>query len=100
MAYEDPIEARTPIKRVHSGDCICTDCESVRTDAARYRWLKKQVRIIDEDGGWASYFRLPMIACHNDSPNARYTLKRRTLDEAIDGSMATRVRKLQSNPGN
>lgn len=24
----------------HKGGCICADCENVRKDAARYRWLR------------------------------------------------------------
>lgn len=56
-------------------------------DAARYRWLKNQAHIIDEDGGWASHFEFPHVRCHNDSPNKAYQMKRRTLDEAIDAEI-------------
>lgn len=53
-------------------------------DAARYRWLKVHARVVDEDGGWASHFEFPHLRCHNDSPNKKYQMKRRTLDQSID----------------
>jgi len=61
---------------------------ATEADAKRYRWLKKQAHVVDEDGGWASHYELPNIDCHNDSPNKVYALKRRTLDQAIDMEMS------------
>lgn len=57
-------------------------------DAARYRYLKKRARVVDEDGGWASHYELPNFRRHNDSPNKAYALRRQNLDSAIDTAMA------------
>lgn len=58
-------------------------------DAKRYRWLRSQADVVDEDGGWASHFTLPHIPRHNDSPDKRFQLKNVGFDKSIDRAMTS-----------
>lgn len=57
-------------------------------DAKRYRWLRSQAYVVDEDGGWASHFGLPNIRRHNDSPNKKLALENAGFDKCVDREMA------------
>lgn len=57
MGEEDPREAKTPIRRVHAGDCICAECADVRDDAARWRWCVEH-----------RHFPHPLIATVSGAP--------------------------------
>lgn len=65
-------------------------CLALEAAAARYECIKAQASTQDRDGGWSGHWVLPDFEAWNDSPNPDYAIPHRTLDEAIDASIATK----------
>jgi len=86
-----PVSRAEALRVADAADALQAECEALRADAERYRWIKsaKGLRLESETSEWFRTDGTRFISTHCFVANGTQHASHETLDQTIDAALAT-----------